>query len=122
MAKTPRRPPRALTALALAAALLFAGCELTDSASETEDEAVAEVLANIEAGTPSPYAEDGATFQNREGLLPPAPIGYYKEYTVPTPGSSDRGARRLVIGAQGETYYTNDHYASFEEIDPEDFK
>lgn len=83
---------------------------------------VARVLGEIEAGNPLPYEQDGATFQNREGLLPSQPLGYYREYTVPTPGSPDRGARRLVIGEGGETYYTNDHYASFVQIDPAEFR
>lgn len=79
------------------------------------------MLAAIDSEGPLPYAEDGQTFQNREGLLPAHPIGYYREYTVETPGSPDRGARRLVIGGAGETYYTADHYASFMRIDPGDF-
>jgi ribonuclease T1 len=86
-----------------------------------EGAAIAEVLAAIESGAPLPYSEDGQTFQNREGLLPPQPLGYYREYTVETPGSPDRGARRLVIGDGGETYYTDDHYASFTRIDPADY-
>ena len=71
---------------------------------------------------PFPYDKDGATFQNREGLLPPAERGYYREYTVETPGSPDRGARRIVGGADGERYYTADHYDSFREIVPEGMK
>lgn len=86
-----------------------------------ESAAIAEVLSAIDSNEPLPYAEDGQTFQNREGLLPPQPLGYYREYTVETPGSPDRGARRLVIGDGGETYYTDDHYASFTRIDPDDF-
>ena len=86
-----------------------------------ENAAIGDVLAAIESGQPLPYSEDGQTFQNREGLLPQEPLGYYREYTVETPGSPDRGARRLVIGDGGETYYTDDHYASFTRIDPEDF-
>ncbi len=62
---------------------------------------------------PFTYERDGATFENREGLLPGQPSGYYHEYTVPTPGEDDRGARRLVTGAGGEVYYTTDHYDSF---------
>jgi ribonuclease T1 len=89
---------------------------------EDERAAVVAVLALIDSGVPLPYPQDGATFQNREGLLPDEPIGYYREYTVPTPGSPDRGARRLVIGENGETWYTNDHYASFVRIEPEDFQ
>ncbi len=83
---------------------------------------VARVLGQIDAGERLPYEQDGATFENREGRLPDQSPGYYREYTVPTPGSPDRGARRLVIGAAGETYYTRDHYGSFERIDPADFR
>ena len=57
--------------------------------------------------------EDGSVFQNREGVLPEESRGYYHEYTVTTPGSDDRGARRIVAGACGEMYYTDDHYDSF---------
>ena len=103
------------------AALVGVGVPALEDDSQTEDAAIAEVLAAIESGEPLPYSEDGQTFQNREGLLPPQPIGYYSEYTVETPGSDDRGARRLVIGDGGETYYTDDHYASFTQIDPEDY-
>ncbi len=67
----------------------------------------------IKQGGPFPYARDGIDFQNREGLLPRKARGYYHEYTVITPGSSDRGARRVIAGANGELYYTDDHYASF---------
>jgi ribonuclease T1 len=70
-------------------------------------------LALIEAGGPFPYRQDGAVFENREGLLPDQEYGYYHEYTVETPGSDDRGARRIVAGANGELFYTNDHYDSF---------
>lgn len=90
--------------------------------SESEREGIADTLALIDAGGPFPHDQDGATFQNREGLLPEEPSGYYREYTVETPGSEDRGARRLVIGEEGETYYTSDHYSSFVPIDPEDFQ
>jgi ribonuclease T1 len=70
----------------------------------------------IDAGGPFPEDEDGGTFGNREELLPDRPQGYYTEYTVPTPGSDDRGARRIVAGQDGELYWTGDHYASFERI------
>jgi len=59
------------------------------------------------------YRQDGVTFQNRERRLPARQSGYYHEYTVDTPGASDRGARRLVVGSAGELYYTPDHYRSF---------
>ncbi|ANZ35395.1 ribonuclease N [Lentzea guizhouensis] len=67
---------------------------------------------------PMPYPKnDGVTFENREKRLPQQKSGYYKEYTVPTPGSPDRGARRLVTGSKREVYYTGDHYASFVVVD-----
>jgi ribonuclease T1 len=69
----------------------------------------------IDAGGPFPEPEhDGGTFGNREELLPDQPTGYYREYTVPTPGVDDRGARRIVAGDDGEElYWTDDHYGSF---------
>lgn len=72
-----------------------------------------ETVALIEAGGPFPYEQDGAVFENREGLLPAREPGFYREYTVVTPGSDDRGARRIVAGADGEMYWTADHYDSF---------
>jgi ribonuclease T1 len=75
-------------------------------------------LALIDHGGPFPHRQDGATFENREGLLPSRRSGYYKEYTVDTPGASDRGSRRIVAGAGGERYWTNDHYDSFAWIAP----
>jgi ribonuclease T1 len=55
-------------------------------------------------------------FKNLEGLLPPQPRGYYREYTVPTPGATDRGSRRLITGQNAKLYYTADHYNSFQEV------
>jgi ribonuclease T1 len=75
-----------------------------------------ETLELIDAGGPFPFDRDGLTFENREELLPDRPRGYYAEYTVETPGSADRGARRIVTGDGGEYYWTQDHYASFERI------
>ena len=77
-----------------------------------------ETLALIQRGGPFPYRKDGTTFQNRERLLPARPRGYYREYTVPTPGSRDRGARRIVSGGDPPTvfYYTDDHYRSFRQL------
>jgi len=77
-----------------------------------------ETMGLIRVGGPFPYRQDGAVFENREGILPDAGIGYYHEYTVVTPGSADRGARRIVVGSQGEAYWTDDHYASFSRIAP----
>ncbi len=70
-------------------------------------------LRLIDQGGPFPYAKDGTIFGNRERLLPAAPRGHYREYTVPTPGIRGRGARRLVVGKKIEIYYTGDHYRSF---------
>lgn len=78
----------------------------------------AETMARIRTGGPFPYPQDGAVFENRERILPDADRGYYHEYTVETPGSPDRGARRIVVGNQGEAYWTDDHYASFRRIGP----
>ncbi|MGO1972572.1 MAG: ribonuclease domain-containing protein [Propionibacteriaceae bacterium] len=75
-----------------------------------------ETLELIDAGGPFPYDKDGSTFGNREGLLPDQGRGHYAEYTVPTPGEGDRGARRIVTGDGGEFYWTADHYESFERI------
>jgi len=74
-------------------------------------------LALIDQGGPFPFPDkDGSTFGNFEGLLPDHPRGYYAEYTVFTPGSTDRGARRIITGDSGEFYWTQDHYGSFERI------
>ena len=75
----------------------------------------------IVRGGPFPYSKDGTVFGNRERLLPHKVRGFYREYTVKTPGSRDRGARRIVCGgappAQPEAcYYTDDHYATFRRI------
>ncbi|MER5309640.1 ribonuclease domain-containing protein [Streptomyces sp. NPDC002773] len=75
-----------------------------------------ETLALIARGGPFPYAKDGAEFGNFERILPRRPRGHYREYTVRTPGERDRGARRIVTGLSGETYYTDDHYQSFREV------
>lgn len=75
-----------------------------------------EMLVLIDRGGPFRHEEDGGTFGNFEGLLPDHERGYYREYTVDTPGSDDRGARRIVTGSAGEYYWTSDHYQSFERI------
>ncbi|NGO72428.1 ribonuclease domain-containing protein [Streptomyces boncukensis] len=77
-----------------------------------------DTLALIAQGGPYPYPQDGSVFYNREGILPQQQTGYYHEYTVETPGSPDRGARRIVTGdSYREDYYTADHYASFDLVD-----
>ena len=80
-----------------------------------------QTLALIRAGGPFSYSQDGKIFQNREKLLPRREPGYYREYTVKTPGAKDRGARRIVGGSCGERgcveyFYTDDHYRSFRRI------
>lgn len=76
----------------------------------------------IQQGGPFPYEKDGTVFGNRERLLPLEKRGYYREYTVKTPGSRNRGARRIVCGGPATTpdacYYTADHYDSFRKIVP----
>lgn len=79
----------------------------------------AEVVALIEDGGPFRHEQDGGTFNNLEGLLPERPRGWYREYTVPTPGEDDRGARRIVTGDDDRiVFWTGDHYDSFERILP----
>ena len=77
----------------------------------------------ILSGGPFPYSKDGTVFGNRERLLPAKARGHYREYTVKTPGSRDRGARRIICGGKPPTqpeacFYTDDHYASFKQIAP----
>ncbi|MES2354908.1 MAG: ribonuclease domain-containing protein [Pseudomonadota bacterium] len=70
----------------------------------------------IKSGGPFPYSRDGVTFGNRERILPSQKRGYYHEYTVPTPGAKNRGARRIIAGKLSEYYYTDDHYRSFRRV------
>jgi len=88
----------------------------SDSAQE---QALQNTLRLIQQGGPFPYDRDGITFENRERLLPIQPRGYYREYTVDTPGLSHRGPRRVVTGGNPPEvyYYTEDHYKSFVRID-----
>jgi ribonuclease T1 len=100
-----RATPDALGSVALA--------ELPAEARKTEQ--------LIRSGGPFPYAKDGTVFGNRERILPREKRGFYREYTVKTPGSRDRGARRIVCGGEKPAepvacYYTADHYASFKRI------
>ena len=87
----------------------------TIQAAQLPPEAL-DTIRLIVQGGPFPYRQDGTVFSNREGLLPDQQQGYYHEYTVKTPGASDRGARRLVVGEGSELYYTDDHYASFKRV------
>jgi ribonuclease T1 len=83
-----------------------------------------ETLTLIKSSGPFPFRKDGIVFNNREHRLPSRPRGYYTEYTVPTPGRADRGARRIIAGqgstdspaTGGEYYYTDDHYETFRRI------
>ncbi|MEQ4566301.1 ribonuclease domain-containing protein [Paenarthrobacter sp. CAP02] len=87
----------------------------TINASQLPKEA-RQTLALIAKGGPYPYDRDGVNFGNFEGLLPKKTSGFYKEYTVVTPGESDRGARRIIVGKDTAKYYTADHYESFKFI------
>lgn len=111
-----------LTAAFLAPSLVSAG-NGGASALAIEEIAVAVLpsearatLASIKKGGPYPYQRDGAVFGNYERRLPLRNRSYYREYTVPTPGSNNRGARRVVVGQGGEYYYTDDHYRNFKRI------
>ena len=85
--------------------------KLTELPKEARD-----TLALIKKGGPFPYQKDGVVFGNFERQLPVKQRGYYHEYTVPTPRSRDRGARRIVTGRGAEYYYSDDHYKSFRRI------
>ena len=108
-------------ALAIAALALPAAAQRAPTPAEPVGEIHVEQLpkeakatiALIKKGGPCPYAKDGAIFGNREGLLPKQKRGYYREYTVKTPGERTRGARRIVVGSAGEMYFTEDHYNHF---------
>lgn len=121
-----RRFKQLLATLALAASVSFAeafsgGITLRELPPEGR-----ETLALIKQGGPFPHKKkDGSTFGNFEKRLPIQPRGYYREYTVPTPGLKHRGARRIVAGqgscgdvrCSGEYYYTADHYKTFRRIE-----
>ena len=121
--------PRVLLAcrvlLVCLAVLLPVGCSSSTATSVTDASSVKlsqlpaearQTVALIDKGGPFPYAKDGVVFGNYEKLLPQQKRGYYHEYTVRTPGSRDRGARRIVTGRDGEIYYTDDHYKSFRTV------
>lgn len=115
--------PRLAGALLGAILLLAAGVALARGTADLGTiplsvlpEQAKATLTLIRAGGPFPYERDGMTFGNREKLLPTRPRGYYREYTVPTPGAPDRGARRIVAGRGGDYYWTADHYRTFKKI------
>ena len=123
-----------LTISRLAAPLLIATAALTGTAAQASDGQLptislaalpatgVETYRSIQRGGPFPYVKDGVVFGNRERILPLQKRGYYREYTVKTPGSRNRGAQRIVCGGPATTpdacYYTADHYASFRMIVP----
>jgi len=75
-----------------------------------------DTLHAIKQGGPFAYPRDGVAFKNYERILPKQPRGYYREYTVKTPGARNRGARRIICGKPVECYYTADHYQTFKRI------
>jgi ribonuclease T1 len=108
---------RAFVGLLLAALAACGAASGPDEISRAALPAEArDTLERIDRGGPFPYRKDGTTFHNRERLLPQRGGDYYREYTVRTPGRRDRGARRIVTGAGGERYYTDDHYRSFKRV------
>ena len=116
---------RRIAVLLAAAAIAAAAAAAARSSTGTVEVAALprearETLANIRRGPPFPYERDGVAFGNRERLLPGKPKGYYREYTVRTPGERTRGARRIVCGgkptAPDACWYTDDHYQSFSRI------
>ena len=122
-------PPavRAAAGFLLAAAFFIAPAAHARTSADTVEIAAAQlpkeardVLGRVKSGGPFRYDRDGVVFGNRERLLPAHPRGYYHEYTVPTPGATNRGARRIVCGgaktAPDACYYTADHYQSFARI------
>ncbi|MEU1073801.1 MULTISPECIES: ribonuclease domain-containing protein [unclassified Streptomyces] len=128
-----RIPPRLTTlgaALTVAATLLLGPTAVQATASTASVRSTGSICSSalppqahdtlrlIDAGGPFPYAQDGVVFSNREHVLPSQSSGYYHEYTVKTPNSPTRGARRIVTGRQAdEDYYTSDHYGTFDLVD-----
>jgi ribonuclease T1 len=120
-----------LTSLLLTLPFVGSGVQAKQWGSQTEEISVSlnslpkqgqETYQLIRQGGPFSFEKDGVVFGNRERLLPAHKRGYYREYTVKTPQSRDRGARRIVCGGPAATpdacYYTADHYASFRKIVP----
>ena len=118
---------RAAAGFLLAAAFFIAPAAQARTSADSAEIAAAQlpkeardVLGRVKSGGPFRYDRDGVVFGNRERLLPAHPRGYYHEYTVPTPGAKNRGARRIVCGgpktAPSACWYTHDHYQSFARI------
>lgn len=116
MASLPRLVVLLLAVLLLPAAAVARGDPAGDVALAALPPEARQTLALVKRGGPFPYERDGIVFGNYERRLPAKARGYYREFTVPTPGASNRGARRIVAGAEGEYYYTDDHYRSFRRI------
>ena len=115
----------AFVALATGWGALFGALAAEPAAREQSGAAVAlselpaearRTIALVRQGGPFPYERDGVVFRNLERLLPERSRGYYREYTVQTPGVKHRGARRIVVGRRGEVYYTDDHYRTFRRV------
>ncbi|HWM35724.1 MAG TPA: ribonuclease [Streptomyces sp.] len=107
-----------VSAPALSAPAAVAPADVGDVCESKLPAEAHDTLELIEQGGPYPYPQDGTVFQNREGILPDQSEGYYHEYTVETPGSDDRGAKRIVTGdKEQEDYFTEDHYESFDLVD-----
>jgi ribonuclease T1 len=111
--------------LCVVAALCQAAAPFTAAQTASDAGAVAvqdlppearDVIARIRTNGPFAFKRDGVTFGNFEKRLPIRPRGYYREYTVPTPGEHTRGARRIIAGRDGEFFYTADHYETFRRI------
>lgn len=102
----------------LALVCSFSACSFSEREIEKKQlpKEALETVALIRNGGPFPYERDGVVFGNREKLLPARERGWYREYTVRTPGARTRGARRIVAGRDGTLYYSDDHYRGFKRI------
>ncbi|MFJ6616130.1 ribonuclease [Kitasatospora sp. NPDC091335] len=110
-------PPAGATAPAPAGTWVPTDPAMADVCRTKLPSQAVDTLTLIAKGGPYPYNRDGIVFENRESRLPRKGGDYYHEYTVVTPGSNDRGTRRVVTGTSGEQYWSADHYATFQEID-----
>lgn len=110
------RPTTPTTPSTTSATASSSTADLNSIRDAAERDQVRSIIDAIDAGGPFRYSKDGSTWQNRERRLPKQRPGHYREYTVDTPGSDDRGARRIIAGAEHEIYYTRDHYDSFTQL------